>query len=343
VINCLVLGGAGFIGSNVVEALVSRGHGVRVFDLPNANTANLKDVGDKIEVVRGNIKNAQEICRALDGMDVIVHLVCTTLPNPSNENPVYDVETNLVASINLLKHALEKGVKKVIFASSGGTVYRIPQCTPIPETHQTNPICSYGISKLAIEKYLALFDHLDGLKHTIFRIGNPYGQRQRIDNIQGSIAVFLGKALSGKTITIWGDGSVARDYVYISDVVSAFIRAIETEADSTVYNIACGQAYTLKDILSVVGQVTGRTLKVKFTASRKLDVPINCLDISLAQKELDWSPQVSLEEGIGKFWHWLNNGSDLSNEILEACGSNPFERSLKRFRQSEMGFGQQPV
>ena len=249
----------------------------------------------------------------MDDMDVIVHLVYTTLPSPSNDNPVYDVDTNVVASINLMQQAVRKGVKKIIFASSGGTVYGIPKNLPIPETHQTNPICSYGISKLAIEKYMALFNHLHGLKYTILRIANPYGERQRIDNIQGSIAVFLGKALSNQVITIWGDGSVARDFVYIGDVVSSFIHVIENDANSPVYNIAFGQANTLKDILSITGQVTGRTLKVKFTASRKLDVPVNCLDISLAQKELDWKPQVSLEEGISRFCNWLRNGSGYSN------------------------------
>ena len=311
--NCLVLGGAGFIGSNIVDALVSKGHRVRVFDLPNVSIQNLEHIADGIEVMYGDFKNGNDICQALEDMDVIVHLVYTTLPSPSNDNPVYDVDTNVVASINLLEQAVRKGIKKVIFASSGGTVYGIPQSLPIPETHQTNPICSYGISKLAIEKYLALFNHLHGLKYTILRIANPYGERQRTDNVQGSIAVFLGKALSDQVITIWGDGSVARDFVYIGDVVSSFVRVIETEVDSPVYNIAFGQAFTLKDILSVTGQVTGRTLKVKFTASRKLDVPINCLDVRLAQKELDWKPQVSLEEGISRFCNWLRNGSGPSH------------------------------
>jgi UDP-glucose 4-epimerase len=226
---------------------------------------------------------------------------------------VYDIDTNLVASINLLQQAVRKGIKKIIFASSGGTVYGIPKSLPISETHQTNPICSYGISKLAIEKYMALFNYLHGLKYTILRIANPYGERQRIDNVQGSIAVFLGKALSDQIITIWGDGSIARDFVYIGDVVSSFVRVIENDVNSPVYNIAFGQAYTLKDILSITGQVTGRTLKVKFTSSRKLDVPVNCLDISLAKKELDWKPQVSLEEGISRFCNWLRNGSGYPN------------------------------
>jgi len=307
--NCLVLGGAGFIGSNLVDALVSKGHKVRVFDLPNVSTENLEHIADRIEVMHGDFKNDKDICRALNDMDVIVHLVYTTLPSASNDNPVYDIDTNLVASINLLQQAVRKGIKKIIFASSGGTVYGIPKRLPISETHQTNPICSYGISKLAIEKYMALFNYLHGLKYTILRIANPYGERQRIDNVQGSIAVFLGKALSDQIITIWGDGSIARDFVYIGDVVSSFVRVIENDVNSPVYNIAFGQAYTLKDILSITGQVTGRTLKVKFTSSRKLDVPVNCLDISLAKKELDWKPQVSLEEGISRFCNWLRNGS----------------------------------
>jgi len=160
---------------------------------------------------------------------------------------------------------------------------------------------------------MALFNYLHGLKYTVLRIANPYGERQRIDNVQGSIAVFLGKALSDQIITIWGDGSIARDFVYIGDVVSSFVRVIENDVNSPVYNIAFGQAYTLKDILSITGQVTGRTLKVKFTSSRKLDVPVNCLDISLAKKELDWKPQVSLEEGISRFCNWLRNGSGYPN------------------------------
>ena len=311
--NCLVLGGAGFIGSNLVDALVSKGHMVRVFDLSNVSIGNLEHIADRIELLHGDFKNRNDICKALEDIDVIVHLVYTTLPSLSNDNPAYDIDTNVVASINLLEQAVRKGIKKVIFASSGGTVYGIPQTLPIPETHQTNPICSYGISKLAIEKYLSLFSHLYGLKYTILRIANPYGERQRTDNVQGSIAVFLGKALSNRIITIWGDGSVARDFIYIADVVSSFVRVIETEVDSPVYNIASGQAYTLKDILSITGQVTGRTLKVKFTASRKFDVPVNCLDISLAKKELNWKPQVSLEEGISRFCEYLRNGSGCSD------------------------------
>lgn len=301
----LVLGGAGFIGSHIVDGLVSRGHRVRVFDLPNISTSNLGQSIESIEIISGDFNNINDISRALDGVDVVIHLVCTTLPESSNENPIYDVSSNVVGTLKLLEKAVQKGVQKIIFASSGGTVYGIPQFLPIPETHGTNPLCSYGITKLTIEKYLGLFRRLYSLDYTILRLGNPYGERQRIDNVQGAIAVFLGKTLFNETITIWGDGSVARDYFFITDLVSAFIRVSESDTKSKIYNIAGGQAYSLNEVLSIIREVTDKNPDVHFTPNRMFDVPINCLDISLAQDELDWQPEISLREGIERTWRWL--------------------------------------
>ena len=303
--RCLVLGGAGFIGSHIVDALTARNHTVRIFDLPRINTLNLERSIGSVEILSGDFNNVNDISPALEDIDVVVHLVGTTLPGPSNENPVYDVESNVIGTLNLLKQAVAGGVRKIIFSSSGGTVYGIPQSVPIPETHPTNPICSYGITKLAIEKYLALFHHLYSLDYTILRLANPYGERQRIDGVQGAVGVFLGKTLVGQPITIWGDGSVARDYFYISDLVGAFITAIESDPPSRIYNISGGLAYSLNDILSVIRKMTGMEPEVRYTPGRKLDVPVNCLDIQLAGKELGWQPQISLEEGIARTWEWL--------------------------------------
>jgi len=193
------------------------------------------------------------------------------------------VESNVVGTLNLLEKSVKKGVKKIVFASSGGTVYGIPKSLPIPETHQTMPLCSYGITKLTIEKYLALFHRLHNLDYTILRAGNPYGERQRIDSVQGVVTVFLGKRLLNQTINIWGDGSVARDYFYISDLVSAFVRVIESDTKSKIYNIAGGRARSLNDILSVIREVTGLQPVVQYMPGRKLDVLVNCLDIQLAR------------------------------------------------------------
>ena len=307
VLRCLVLGGAGFIGSHIVDALVIRGHSVRVFDLPHISTENLRRSIGRIEITGGDFNNISDISNALDGMDVVIHLAGSTLPGPSNKNPVYDVETTVIGTLNLLEKAIQKGIRKVVFASSGGTVYGIPGTLPIPETHPTAPLCSYGITKLTVEKYLELFHHLHGLEYTVLRIANPYGERQRINNVQGAIAVFLGKILTNRTITIWGDGSVARDYFHISDLVAAFLTVIEQDTQERVYNIGSGNATSLKEILSVIKRVTGKALAVEYTPARKLDVPVNCLHIGRAKRNLHWHPEISLEDGIDKTWKWLKD------------------------------------
>jgi UDP-glucose 4-epimerase len=305
--NVLVLGGAGFIGSHIIDALVSKGHGVKIFDLANIGKHNLLQCVDSIEIYEGDFSNIQELAHALTGVNVIIHLICTTLPGPSNENPVYDVDTNVIGTLNLLDEAVKKGVKKIIFASSGGTVYGIPKQLPIPETHPTDPICSYGISKLTIEKYLALYQHLHGLDYTVLRLGNPYGERQRISGVQGAIAVFLGNVLFNRPLTIWGDGTVSRDYFHISDLVSAVMCVLEKDTSSKIFNIAGGEAYSLNQIVALMQEVTGKKPDVHFTPVRALDVPVNCLDISRAQKELDWKPIISLKEGIARSWEWLQH------------------------------------
>jgi UDP-glucose 4-epimerase len=305
--HCLVLGGLGFIGSHIVDALVAGGHEVTVFDLPNVTTKNLKQCLDGVRIVSGDFKNVRDLSVAMEGIDIVIHLVGTTVPGPSNENPIYDVESNIIGTLKLLQKAIQKKVKKIIFASSGGTVYGVAQKIPIPETHQTNPICSYGITKLAIEKYLALYNQLYGLNYVVLRAGNAYGVRQRINGVQGAVAVFLGKVFRNESITIWGDGSVARDYVYVSDLVAAFMRVIDLDANSKIFNIGSGHAYSINEILSVIRDVTGRKPRVEFAPNRKLDVPINCLDIRRAEVELGWKPQIPIKEGISRTWKWLTN------------------------------------
>jgi len=304
--RCLVLGGAGFIGSHIVDALIARGHKVRIFDLPRISTLNLKQNFESVEIFSGDFGNVNDIAPALAGMDAIVHLVCTTLPGPSNENPAYDVESNVIGTLNLLKQAVAQGVRKIVFSSSGGTVYGIPMSLPIAETHATNPTCSYGITKLAIEKYLDLFHRLYDIDYTVLRLANPYGERQRTDGVQGAVTVFLGKTFSRQPIEIWGDGSVSRDYFYISDLAGAFVAAVESETRSKIYNISGGIAYSLNDILSAIRRITGLVPEVRYAPARKFDVPVNCLDIRLAEKELGWRPQISLDEGIARTWEWLN-------------------------------------
>jgi len=303
--SCLILGGAGFMGSHLIETLLRNGHKVSVFDKGNVNKINIAHCLNQINFIEGDFSNQQDIHQAIQGIDIVFHLISTTLPAPSNENPAYDVKTNVIGTLNLLEAATDNGVKKIIFPSSGGTVYGIPERLPIDENHATNPICSYGITKLTIEKYLNLYHKLKGLNYSVLRIGNPFGERQRIDSIQGVINVFLGKVYRGDQIVIWGDGSVARDYLYIQDLIKAFVKVMDPDLRPMTLNIAGGHSYTLLEIILIMEQVTGKKIDIRFTPNRNLDVPVNCLDIGLAEKMIDWKPEISLDEGIRRTWQWI--------------------------------------
>lgn len=306
--RCLVLGGAGFIGSHLVDALVEMGHDVSVFDLPNCNKSNVFHHIGRIKIIEGDFTNEADLRPAVPGIDYIFHLVGTTLPQSSNDNPFYDVESNVIGTLRLLRLAVEAGVKKVVFISSGGTVYGLPEKTPIPETHPTSPLCSYGITKLAIEKYLYLFHHLYGLDYVVLRVSNCYGERQQSAGAQqGVVSVFMNLLKRDKPITIWGDGSVVRDFVYVKDVARAFLLALTSTSQHKVFNVGSGVGTSLNQMLALIQKVTGKTLRVNYTPRRSVDVPINVLDITRIRTEWQWSPSTSLEIGLAKTWQWINS------------------------------------
>ena len=295
----VVFGGRGFIGSHLVDLLLARGGKVRSFDRPYALGVDIRsEPASRLEQVQGDFTSSSDVSQVLAGCDYCFHLVSTTLPQGSNADPVYDVESNLVSSLRLMEHAVHHGVRKLVFVSSGGTVYGIPKESPIAESHPTDPICSYGIAKLAIEKYLGLFKLLHGLDYTVLRLSNPFGERQRTESSQGAVAVFLGKALRNETIEIWGDGSVVRDYVYIADVVRAIAAAALSDAPETTFNIGSGRGVSLNEILSAMESLLGAPVRRTYSAPRPFDVPVNVLDIALARSRLGWVPSVEFEVGL---------------------------------------------
>lgn len=303
--KCLILGGAGFIGSHLAEALLAADHQVRIFDRPNMiRPANLC-ADTRIEWFEGDFLNQDDVAGAMPGIEILFHLVSATLPKSSNDNPLYDVESNIMGSLRVLDLANKNQVKRVIFASSGGTVYGIPQTVPIPETHPTEPLVSYGISKLAIEKYLHLYYALHGLDYCVLRIANPFGERQRFSTAQGAIAVFLHQALHQQTIHIWGDGSVTRDYIYIKDVVSALIQAASYIGVQRVFNIGSGQGLSLNDILAAIENLLDKPVARNYEHGRKFDVPVNVLDISCACEQLGWKPAMDFHAGLVKTLQWM--------------------------------------
>ena len=299
----LVLGGSGFMASHLVEALLEDGCRVRVFD----RTRNPAGPYSDVEFCLGDWTNSGQVAAALDGCQTVFHLLATTDPRTSNNDPVHDLETNLTASVRLLELARKSSVKKIIFASSGGTVYGVPSTLPIPEHHETKPICSYGIHKLAIERYLDLYQRLHGLDYCVLRISNAFGERQRPNASQGAVTVFLDKALRGEEIEVWGDGSVVRDYVYVGDVASAFCQAARHEGTPRVFNIGCGQGLSVNQLLSAIEALLGRPVARRYLPSRPFDVPVNVLDISQAAAHLDWRPQHSFSEGLRRTLEWLQS------------------------------------
>ena len=301
----LVLGGNGFIGSHVVDALLHAGHKVRVFDRSEDRyRGRLKGV----EYMQGSFQDNFLIAEALTDIDVVFHGISTTVPATSNLDPAGDVYSNLIATLKLLKSMLDKGMQRIVYLSSGGTVYGRPTMDPIPESHPLNPVCSYGIVKVAIENYLYMFQELQGLKPIVLRASNPYGERQGHQGVQGVIGTFLYKAHSNERIEIWGDGSVVRDFIYVGDLGQMCLKAIENEVCG-VFNVGSGIGHSINEVLAYVQAVSNRPLQIDYKPARGFDVARVVLDISRATSTFNWIPQLSLQDGISKTWAWLSESS----------------------------------
>lgn len=300
-----VLGGGGFLGSAIVDCLLREGHAIRVLERPRIQPHRVFGREEKVEWLEGDFGHLPDIRLALEGASAVVHLVCTTRPKSSNDEPIYDVQSNVIGSLQVLEEMRSLGIKKLIFSSSGGTVYGQPIYTPIDEEHPTNPTTSYGITKLTIEKYLLLEKLLKGLKPIILRIANPYGERQRVEYAQGVVAAFLNCALSGQPIEIWGDGSVVRDYLHVDDVARAFAAALQHQGDSCVFNIGSGCGTSLNELVAILSGLLGRDLEVTHKPGRQFDVKSNVLCCRRAQEHLPWQPQISMTEGLRRTVDWL--------------------------------------
>lgn len=305
--KALVIGGNGFIGTALVDRLVDRGIEVRVFD---RYPSRFKEPVAGVEYVIGDFANHGEVQQAVSGANWVFHLAYTTLPESSNEDPVYDVRSNVIDTIQLLQACVENEVDKFVFVSSGGTVYGVPQSVPIKEDHPNEPICSYGITKLTIEKYLALFHRMKNLEYAVARIANPYGERQNPDAKQGAIGVFLGKIAKGQPITVYGDGQIVRDFIYIYDAADALIACADYVSPAQgprVFNVGSGQGYTLNQIVDTIKKVVDVEVKINHIPARQVDVQSNVLCIELAKDVLKWEPKVDLESGVKKAWDWIKS------------------------------------
>lgn len=290
----VVTGGAGFIGTVVTCKLRERG----------IETIALSRSGEGANLVQADIRDLDAMQKLLEPGDAVIHLATNSNPTNSELDRSQDVDENLVGTLQLLDACVKRGVGRFVLASSGGTVYGIPERTPIPETHPTNPISSHGALKLAIEKYVQVYGAQFGLSYVILRCANAYGPGQTGARGQGIIGRAILTAHRDETLEIWGDGTVVRDFVYVEDVAEAFLLAATTAAAPGVVNIGSGKGTSVNEIIDLVGRVTGQRLPVTYTASRQLDVPASVLEIRKASSMLNWSPTIPLVEGMNRCYAW---------------------------------------
>ncbi|MCK0511892.1 NAD-dependent epimerase/dehydratase family protein [Aromatoleum buckelii] len=301
--RCVVLGANGFLGCALTPQLLEAGHHVIACDLAREFSSIAPH--SRLECLTLDFLDEVAVREAVAGADWVFHLVSTTKPASSNVNMAFDVQTNVVATIHLLEACAAEGVGRVLFASSGGTVYGIPSSLPVREDMPTLPIVSYGLTKLVIERYAELFERQKGLQTVSLRIGNPYGPRHYDPN-QGVIPVFMRQIRQGRQLKIWGDGSIIRDYVYVDDVARAFILAARYAGPLRQFNIASGEGRSVRDIVHQLELLNGAPVEVEYVAARGFDIPAIVLDITRAREVLGWHPGVRFEEGLRLTWEAMS-------------------------------------
>jgi len=306
----LVIGGCGFIGSHVVDRLKIEGHNVRIA------TRNIKNMTeDTVYVPRWGNPRTEDVTMcldALDGVDGVIHLGCSSVPSSSINDPVSDIQDNLFSTIHLLELMRKKGVDNLVYMSSGGAIYG-SSILAMGESYPLNPHSSYGIVKATCEKHILLESRLHGLIPTILRPSNVYGPRQKA-GAQGIIGNFLWNIANDKPCEIFGDGNNVRDYIYVEDVARACVYALNGNSNygrtAGIYNISSGVGHSINELLPMIGKVVDKPVSFVYRDGRNFDIRKVILENEKAKINLDWRPKIDLKEGLQKTWEWIqeNNG-----------------------------------
>lgn len=292
-----VFGANGFIGRHVVGRLAAMGAEVIAFGRdfpPDFHDA----VGSHVETRRIDITDELETHATLQGVTHVIQLINTSTPAMGNKRVVADLALNVAPQVSFIESCIMAGVKNFIFISSGGTVYGIPKRKPIPETHPTSPLNSYGLGKLMVEYYLNMLTRGSDLGYTVLRVSNPFGPGQLSHKGQGLVPAVLKQFAAGAPVTIFGDGLSERDYIYIEDVVDAIIACIDRGPLNDAINIGSGHGRTVLEVIDAIEEVLGQPIDRTFTEARFTDTPCNVLDISKAKQLLGWTPRTDFQEAI---------------------------------------------
>ena len=292
----LVTGGAGFIGSHVVDGYVRDGHDVIVID--DLSTGFKRNIHRRARFYKIDIRDSaiREVF-AREKPEIVNHHAAQMDVRKSVDDPLFDADVNIMGSLNILKSSIDSGAKKFIYISSGGAVYGEPRYLPVDEEHRINPNCQYGISKHTVEHYLALHSELDGLPYTVLRYPNVYGPRQNPYGEAGVNAIFIGQMLRDEPCTIFGDGEQVRDYVYIDDIVDANRMVLE-KGNNEIYNLGSQKGTSVNEIHDRLKRLIGSKRHAIYGSSRKGEITEIYLNTAKVRRELGWAPQVGLEEGM---------------------------------------------
>ncbi len=293
----LVTGGAGFIGSNIVDALIEKKHKVVIVD--NLATGNIKNVNKRAKFYKVSVCDKKKIDDIFkkEKIDIVIHHAAQLDVRKSVEDPCFDADVNIKGALNILEACKNTKVKKIIFASSGGTIYGECKTKAPDEKSFANPLSPYGVAKLSVEHYIKAYSALYGLKYTILRYANVYGPRQDVNGEAGVVAIFIGKMTANKEVFVFGNGKQLRDYVYVKDVVSANIKSL-TKGNNEIINIGTQKTFSVNQLVKELSLITNYKNKPVFKPKRNGELFKSFLNISKAKKVLNWTPQVSIKEGL---------------------------------------------
>lgn len=307
--NILVTGGAGFIGSHVADALLERGHAVDVLDDLSSGERWKVPAEAPLHVLDIRSTEAADLVRSRE-YDVLVHHAAQMDVRRSVEDPGFDADVNIRGFLNLMEAGRESGLEKVIFASTGGAIYGEPAYVPQDEDHPRRPVSPYGIAKLATEKYLYFYREQYGIESVSLRYANIYGPRQNPHGEAGVVAIFTKAMLTGGEPVINGSGEQTRDYVYVGDVVRANLAALNYE-ESGVFNVGTGRETSVNELFRILREETGAEVEETHGPAKPGEQERSVLGYEKAQAELDWSPQVLVDEGLGRTVDWFRKRLEL--------------------------------
>ncbi len=294
----LVTGGAGFIGSHLVDRLVQEGHEVIIVD--NLATGKRRNINRSARFYKLDIQSwrLERVFRN-ERPNVVMHLAAQMDVRKSVEDPMFDAQVNILGTLNVLQQAVRHGVRKVVFSSSGGAIYGEQEMYPAPESHVTNPLSPYGLSKLCGEHYLSYYQRISGLQVVSLRYANVYGPRQDPEGEAGVVAIFIQKLLNNEQAVINGNGRQTRDFVFVEDVVEANLAMMGQETQGT-YNVGTGVETSINDLFRILVQHTGSTCNEVHGPAKKGEQARSVIDSSKLRHELSWEPKTNLSEGLKK-------------------------------------------